>query len=391
MIFDSRISVGYEKRCQRVKKMGDLKKITPSDSEWSDWKRQLEYAACTWSDLTSQEQRLVDPVSFNKAANKFPFFVTPYYRSLINEDDPDDPIRKMTFPSAAELANTESFTMDPICEEEHAVLQGVIRRYPDRVLLILGRSCAVNCRHCTRRVLGKGKVAPIPHDGLERFLEYLVNNPQIKDVIVSGGDPLLLEDDELIDVLQKIRSISSVEIIRIGTRTPVALPMRFSNSLAKRIAALAPVFINTQFNHPKEFTKESRLAVATLINAGIPVNNQSVLLKGVNDEPEIIEKLSRNLLKERIRPYYLFICDLVEGAAHFRTTVQRGVDIIAYLRGRISGMGIPELIIDLPGGVGKIPVGPNYMEKREGLKMIFKTPNGDQLIKYLDPPTSDSQ
>jgi lysine 2,3-aminomutase len=347
----------------------------------NDWRWQLDNTVRTW-DPHGVDRDLADRV-----LDRFPMSVTPYYLSLMRADDPDDPIRRMAFPHLDELSSFGSTVDDPIREEDHAVLPGLIRRYPDRALLLVSGDCPVHCRHCTRRNMGRGKIVPVRGEGLARALAYIENTPEIRDVIISGGDPLVLEDRDLVDILSRVRSIPSVEIIRIGTRVPVTLPMRITEGLARDIARHGPVYVNTQFNHPAEMTDEALAAVGCLVDAGVPVNNQAVLLAGVNDSSEIIEDLCRALMRARVRPYYIFMCDLVPGIGHFRVSLDKGIEIMAHLRGRIGGLGIPQLVIDLPGGLGKIPVGPRYLIGREEGKTILRAPDGTP-VEYPDPTST---
>ena len=312
-----------------------------------------------------------------------PLSITPYYLSLIDRDDPADPIARLALPRVEEWTRRAELSADPIDEERHSPLPGLIRRYPDRALLLVHGGCAVNCRHCTRRILGKGNIRPVAGAELGRALSWIAARPAIRDVILSGGDPLLLEDDELLSVVDRVRAIPSVEIIRLGTRVPVTLPMRIDRGLAAALAARGPLYVNTQFDHPRELTPEAARAVATLVDAGIPVANQAVLLHGVNDDPAVVVELCRGLLRIRVRPYYLFVCDLVRGTAHFRVPLDRAIGIAAALRGRLSGLGIPQLVVDLPGGLGKIPLGADHVVRREPGRVILRAPDGT-LVDYPD-------
>ena len=337
--------------------------MTERGREWDDWRWQVARAPR------------------GAGGFGFPVVATPYYLSLVDEGDPADPIRRMILPSEDERRAAPGATDDPIREEAHAVMPGLIRRYPDRALLLVHGECAVHCRHCTRRILGRGRVAPIRGEALDRALAYVAATPEIRDVILSGGDPLLLEDDEIAGIAARVRAIPSVEIIRIGTRAPVALPMRVTRELARALAAHGPLYVNTQFNHPREVTADAVAAVARLVDAGIPVGNQSVLLAGVNDRADVMEALLRRLVAARVRPYYLFACDLVAGTEHFRVPLERAIAIMERLRGRLSGLAIPELVVDLPGGLGKVPVGPGYVVSRGPGGYVLRAPGGE-LVEY---------
>jgi lysine 2,3-aminomutase len=341
--------------------------------EWNDWRWQLAQARCG--------AELVGPAG--AIPTDFPVAVTPYYWALVDESDPDDPIRRMVAPSADERRPGRTTRPDPIDEERHAVLPGLIRRYPDRALLLVHGECPVHCRHCTRRGLGRGRIVPIRGADLDRALAWIAANPEIRDVILSGGDPLLLADDEIAGIAARVRRIPSVEIIRLGTRAPAALPMRVTAELARALAASGPLYVNTQFNHPRELTRDAVAAVGRLVDAGIPVANQAVLLAGVNDDPAVMEDLCRRLVAARARPYYLFACDLVAGSEHFRVPLARALAIAGHLRGRIGGLAIPTLVVDLPGGLGKVPIGPDHVVERRPGAWVLRAPNG-ALVDYPD-------
>jgi lysine 2,3-aminomutase len=345
-----------------------------ADAKWNDWRWQMD---------RSRHCGEFAGESVRGEAFGFPVVTTPYYWSLVDAGDPDDPIRRMIAPSEDERRAGPSLTDDPIREEAHAVLPGLIRRYPDRALVLVNGECAVHCRHCTRRILGRGSVAPVRGEALDKALAYIAANPEIRDVILSGGDPMLLEDEELGEIVAKVRAISSVQIIRVHTRVPVALPMRVTPELARLLAARGPLYVNTQFNHPRELTKDALRAVSYLADAGIPVGNQSVLLAGLNDGKDVMEELLRGLLATRVRPYYLFACDLVAGTEHFRVPLVEAFALMEHLRGRLSGLGIPQLVVDLPGGLGKVPLGPSYLVSADAVSCVLKAPNGE-LVDYPD-------
>jgi lysine 2,3-aminomutase len=349
------------------------------------WRWQIDHSVRRIDDLGPELLAADQRPDVRRAAERFPVAITPYYLSLLDSDDPQDPLRRLVLPSVAELIRTSDAYDDPIAEEAHSPLPGVIRRYPDRALLLVSGSCPTVCRHCTRRILGRGHITPLDRQGLSAAIDFIAKNPEIRDVIVSGGDPLMLEDAELDRILQAIRAVDTVEIIRVATRAPVTLPMRITPELTAVLARSGPLFLVTQFNHPREVTPESRTALSSLADAGIPLVSQSVLLAGVNDSPAVIEELCRLLLRERVRPYYLFMCDLVAGTEHFRTSLETGIGIMEHLRGRLSGLGIPQLVVDLPGGRGKIPIGPEYLVRREGDQVVLRAPDGAE-IPYPDPP-----
>lgn len=324
-----------------------------------------------------------DPARVREAARRFPMVITPYYLSLIDSCDPSDPLRRMAIPAARELDRAAGLSRDPIDEERHSPCPGLIRRYPDRALLLVSSACALGCRHCTRRHLSRGHLVSLDGPGLDRALGFIAGRPEIRDVILSGGDPLLLEDDALERILVRVRAIPTVEIVRVGTRVPVTLPSRVTKELAELLGRFHPLYVNTQFNHPREITPAAAAAVRLLVEAGIPVGNQSVLLKGVNDAPETMEELCRGLLRIRVRPYYLFLCDLWEGLGHLRAPLRVGVEIMEHLRGRLSGIGIPTLVADLSGGLGKVPVEPSRVVRGPSGEILVRAPNGD-LVPYPD-------
>jgi lysine 2,3-aminomutase len=284
--------------------------------------------------------------------------ITPYYFSLIKKFDYSDPVFSMCVPNIKELHNPSFLKNDPLNEEEDTVVDGLVHRYQDRALIISTSQCAMYCRFCTRKRIAGSSTYYLSDCQLNKIIDYLKSHPEIKDVIISGGDAFTMSNSKLENIISKVRSVESVDIIRIGTRTPVVMPQRITNELVDMLNKYHPLFVNTHFNHPNEITEESKNACLKMINKGIPVNNQSVLLKGINDEPETMIELCRNLLKIRVRPYYLFICDLVKGVEHFRTSINTGVKIMDRLRGRVSGLGIPQLILDSPEGKGKIPILP---------------------------------
>ncbi len=325
--------------------------------------------------LTEEEEEGIE-----KTKGIYPMAITPYYLSLIDPEDPKDPIRLQAIPRAVEMdakiqANGEE---DPFREEGD--IPGVTHRYPDRVLFTLTSFCAVYCRHCMRKRIFKEGERARSKEEIDQFLEYVRKREEIREVILSGGEPLSVSNEKLNYVLSKIREIPHVEIVRIGTRLPVLAPQRFfDEELLEILEKHSPIWINTHFNHPREITEEAAEAIDKLLRHGIPVNNQAVLLKGINDDPEILLKLMKELLRIKVRPVYLFHCDPIKGAIHFRTSIEKGLEIMEYLRGKISGMGIPTYAVDLPGGKGKVPINPNYIIKKEGDTYTFKSPFGSTV------------
>lgn len=327
---------------------------------------------------------------FERTVRKFPLSVTPYYLSLIDpEDYENDPVFLQSFPMAEELRIGRHDMSDPLHEDEDSPAPGITHRYPDRVLFHVSNTCSMYCRHCTRkRKVGDVDGMPSRSD-LEQGLEYIRNTPQIRDVLLSGGDPLMLSDDRLDWLLTKVREIEHVEVIRIGTRMPVVLPYRITESLVTMLKKHHPLWINTHFNHPRELTTSSRLALQRLADAGIPLGNQSVLLAGVNDCQRLIKTLNHKLVKNRVRPYYLYQCDLSEGLTHFRTPIGKGIEIIESLRGHTSGFSVPTYVVDAPGGGGKIPVMPNYIVSWGPNKVVLRNYEG-VITTYNEPESYEA-
>jgi lysine 2,3-aminomutase len=321
------------------------------------------------------ERFAVDAVPLAAVARRYPMRITPYYLGLIRQVG--DPIWRQCVPDPRELTDAAGLT-DPLDEENLSPVPGVVHRYPDRVLFLVSGACAVYCRFCTRkRQVGCAVMRRSPAD-LAAGLDYIAGNRQIRDVILSGGDPLLLSDEALGDLLERLRRIPHVEIIRLGSRVPVTLPERITENLCALLRGFHPLYLNTHFNHPREITPQTAEACRRLANAGIPLGNQTVLLKGVNDEPTVMAELMKGLLKIRVRPYYIHHMDLVRGAGHFRTRVEKGLAIVKALRGPISGLAVPHYVIDLPGGKGKVPVLPEYIE-RLGETVVLRTPSGERV------------
>jgi len=328
----------------------------------------------------------INPVPLETVCARYPLRITPYYAGLI--ETPGDPIWRQCVPDPVELEDS-GLPADPLAEAEHAVAPTLVHRYPDRGLLLAGNSCAGYCRFCTRkRRVGRGEYG-ISFAELEAGIAAVAARPQIRDVLVSGGDPLLLGDRMLGELLERLQAIPHVEIIRIGSRVPVTLPERITEGLCRVLSRIRPLYLNTHFNHPRELTEESYQACARLFAAGVVLGNQTVLLKGVNDDLETLLELNRNLLQMRVRPYYLHQMDLTAGAGHFRVRVETGCDLVAGLRGRISGMGIPQYVIDLPGGKGKVPVNRDYVEKW-GDELVLRAPDGTR-VEYRQNPEDRRQ
>jgi len=358
------------------------------DSHWRDWKWQIRHCI---RNLATFERVLGVTLSaekrkqFEETTARFPLSITPYYLSLIDTRDMEnDPIFKQSFPSSQELRVMKCDMPDPLHEDRDSPVPGVIHRYPDRVLLIVSNMCAMYCRHCTRkRRVGDQDSIPARAE-IEAGIDYIRRTPQIRDVLLSGGDPFLLSDDYLEWILSELRRIPHVEVIRIGTRTPVVLPFRITDDLVRMLRKYHPLWINTHFNHPLELTQSSREALAKMADAGIPLGNQSVLLAGVNDCPRIMRALVHKLARNRVRPYYLYQCDLSEGLNHFRTPVGKGIEILESLIGHTSGFCVPTYVIDAPGGGGKIPLMPNYLISWSTNKVVLRNYEG-VITTYKEP------
>jgi lysine 2,3-aminomutase len=357
-----------------------------TDEEWNDWHWQLRNRITTLEELA----RLL-PIPENELPirreilSDFRMGITPYYFSLIDADEPNDPIMRQAVPLHDEYIYRNVGEEDPLEEEKLSPVPGLTHRYPDRVLMVISNSCAMYCRHCTRKRLMYEDA--LPDLEIDRMVDYIARTETIRDVIVSGGDPLTCTTERLEIILQKLRAIPHVEVIRIGSRVPVTMPMRIDDELCTMLEKYHPIWINVHFNHPRECTPEAARACDRLLRTGIPLNNQSVLLRGVNDNVPTMKALVHNLMRMRVRPYYLFQCDPIRGAEHLRTPVAKGIEIMEGLRGHTSGLAVPLFVIDAPGGGGKIPVGPKYLlsyDQRVGRALLrnFQGKN----YEYHDPP-----
>ena len=372
-----------ESQQQIIEEIGNTSK-----GNWNDWKWQIKH--CIKS-VEKFEQLLGINLSeelreqFRKITEKFPMSITPYYLSLIDTDNlENDPIFKQSFPVIDELNIEKSDMSDPLHEDKDSPVPGITHRYPDRVLFLVSNTCSMYCRHCTRkRRVGDQDSIPC-REQIKKGIEYIRNNTQIRDVLLSGGDPFLLSDEYLDWILTELNGIDHIEVIRIGTRTPVVLPQRITDDLVKMLKKHHPLWINTHFNHPRELSVSSRRALNKLADAGIPLGNQSVLLAGVNDCPRIMRSLVHKLVANRVRPYYLYQCDLSEGLTHFRTPVGKGIEILESLIGHTSGFCVPTYVIDAPGGGGKIPVMPNYLISWSTNKVVLRNYEG-VITTYKEP------
>ncbi|WP_353893203.1 lysine 2,3-aminomutase [Proteinivorax hydrogeniformans] len=358
-----------------------------SKKEWEDWRWQLKNRISTVKEL-KEVVSLTDSEEhgIGKCLENLRMAITPYYASLMDKDDANCPIRKQAVPIGKELDKGDSDLEDPLSEDTDSPVPGITHRYPDRVLFLVTDQCSMYCRHCTRRRMAGSTDSAMPTSQVEQALEYVRNTPDIRDVLISGGDGLLLSDEKLEYIIKNLREIEHVEIIRIGTRAPVVLPQRVTEDLCNMLKKYHPIWINTHFNHPKELTKESKKAVQMLADAGIPLGNQSVLLKGINDCTNIMKKLVHDLVRNRVRPYYIYQCDLSKGIEHFRTPVSKGIEIIEALRGHTSGYAVPTFVVDAPGGGGKIPVMPQYLISQSPNKVVLR--NFEGVISSYSQPTN---
>jgi len=357
-------------------------------TNWKDWKWQLRHSIRdldTFESLTGIKFPPEKRSDLEKTLDKFPLSITPYYLSLIDRTNyENDPIFMQSFPSPSELRMSRYDMADPLAEDKDSPVPGITHRYPDRVLFHVSNICSMYCRHCTRK-RKVGDVDFIPdRENLERGINYIRSTPAVRDVLLSGGDPLMLPDERLDWLLGELRSIPHVEVIRLGTRMPVVLPYRITDELVSMLRRHNPLWINTHFNHPREITTSSKRAIRMLADAGLPLGNQTVLLAGVNDCPKIIRTLVQKLVANRVRPYYLYQCDLSEGLSHFRTPVGKGIEIMESLIGHTSGFAVPTYVIDAPGGGGKIPVMPNYLISWSTNKVVLRNYEG-VITTYKEP------
>ncbi|KAB2952690.1 lysine 2,3-aminomutase [Heliorestis acidaminivorans] len=360
-----------------------------TEEQWNDWQWQLQNRIETVEELSEIiNLKESEKKGIRRSLDRLRMAITPYYALLMDPDDPDDPIRKQAVPLSLELRDGNADLDDPLAEDLDSPVPGLTHRYPDRVLLLVTDQCSMYCRHCTRRRFAGTNDQVTPQEQIEQAIAYIRDTPVVRDVILSGGDSLCISDDRLEWLLQKLREIDHVEIIRIGTRTPVVMPQRITKELSERIKKYHPLWLNTHFNHPKELTEEAQKACAMLADAGVPLGNQTVLLRGVNDCPYVIKELMHRLLRNRIRPYYIYQCDLSTGIEHFRTSVAKGIEIIEVLRGHTSGLAVPTYVIDAPGGGGKIPVAPQYMISQSEEKVILRNYEG-VISSYREPAKED--
>lgn len=352
---------------------------------WTDWRWQMRASARTPAALAAWLGE-TPAAGLDAVAARYPMCTTPYYASLIRPGDPRDPVRRMLMPRREELADAAAGRGgDPFDEAGHTPVPGLIRRYRDRAVLLATDRCAVYCRHCTRKhSVGAGEGPPVVRaapGGLARITAWLTRHPEVREILVSGGDPLTLPDARIGAILRALRAVPSVEIIRIGSRVPVTLPMRITPRLARLLGRAHPLWLNTHFNHPRELTAEAATACARLADEGIPLGNQTVLLRGVNDRVATLEALFRGLLRMRVRPYYLLHCDPVEGVGHFRVPLDKALALADELRARMSGLGVPVFVVDAPGGAGKVPLTLTRVESIRAGTATLRAPRG-RIVRY---------
>lgn len=356
-----------------------------SDKDWNDWRWQVRNRIETleelkkYVNLTPEEEEGVA-----KSLKTLRMAITPYYLSLIDLNNPYDPVRRQCVPTINELHQAAADLLDPLHEDSDSPVPGLTHRYPDRVLLLVTDMCSMYCRHCTRRRFAGQTDAAMADDNIEKGIEYIAKTPQVRDVLLSGGDALMISDERLEYIIKRLREIPHVEIVRIGSRTPVVCPQRITPELVNMLKKYHPIWLNTHFNHPQEITEESAAACARLADAGIPLGNQTVLLRGVNDCTYVMKELMHGLVKMRVRPYYIYQCDLSMGLEHFRTPVSKGIEIIENLRGHTSGYCVPTFVVDAPGGGGKTPVMPNYVLSQSPSRVVLRNYEG-VITTYTEP------
>jgi lysine 2,3-aminomutase len=372
---------------KRRTKMSSARKVFTGvpDEQWNDWHWQIKNRIETLEELrkhvhfTPEEAEGVE-----KCLGSLRMAITPYYLSLIDLDDPHDPVRRQAIPTAKELHHAAADQNDPLHEDINSPVAGLTHRYPDRVLFLITDQCSMYCRHCTRRRFAGHTDAMVPMEQIDACINYVHEHSEVRDVLLSGGDALMVQDDKLEYILSKLREIKHVEIVRIGSRAPVVMPQRVTQELCAMLKKYHPLWLNVHFNHPKEITEEAKKACAMLVDAGIPLGNQSVLLRGVNDCVHVMKELVQKLLQIRVRPYYIYQCDLSLGLEHFRTPVSKGIEIIEGLRGHTTGFAVPTFVVDAPGGGGKIPVMPQYLISNAPYQVKLRNYEG-VITTYSEP------
>ncbi|HIG28428.1 MAG TPA: KamA family radical SAM protein [Verrucomicrobiales bacterium] len=363
-----------------------------SEEDWNDWRWQLKNRIQRLSQLESFVSQLSEEERNGAllSGSKLALGITPHFATLMDPSDSACPIRRQVVPNIEETQTSSWEMADPCGEDSHSPVSGIVHRYPDRVLFLVTDRCASYCRYCTRSRLVSNASGYDFHPNLDRQLDYIRKTPQIRDVLLSGGDPLLLSDSKLEFLLKELRSIPHVEFVRIGSRIPIFLPQRITESFCEMLRKFHPLFISIHCNHPAELTLEVKLALTRLADAGVPLGNQSVLLKGVNDDVDVMKVLIHKLLMCRVRPYYLYQCDLIAGSSHLRTSVRKGLEIMDQLRGHTTGYGIPQYVIDAPGGGGKVPVNPEYILSHNDERLVIRNFEG-KIFEYPEIPDTCSE
>jgi len=352
----------------------------PEEEKWADWKWQLKNRISSLEGLDehlnlSKEEHAGTLLT----GNKLSLGITPHFFNLIDKDDPECPIRRQVVPRIEETLRSPHEMADPCGEDSHMPVPGLVHRYPDRVLFLVTDRCASYCRYCTRSRVVSGAGEQELETEFEQAFEYLEKHTEVRDVLLSGGDALLFSDKKLEKILQRLHSIPHIEYIRIGSRVPIFLPQRITPELCEMLQKYHPLFVSVHVNHPRELTLEVKEGLERLANHGIPLGNQSVLLKGVNDRPELMKALVHKLIQCRVRPYYLYHCDLIEGSAHLHVPVSKGIEIMESLRGHTSGYAVPQYVIDAPGGGGKVPINPDYIVERDEHRTVIRNYEGKQF------------
>jgi lysine 2,3-aminomutase len=373
---------------EEQKKTGETRESVPpvwkgvTEREWNDWRWQLRHRITTIEQMEEIIHLIPEESEGIKhSKGRLAMAVTPYFASLMDPTNATCPIRKQAIPRVEECHLSKNDMVDPCGEDKDSPVPGLVHRYPDRVLLLVTDQCAVYCRYCTRRRLVGANERSITQGNFEEALKYLKSHRKVRDVLLSGGDPLLLENERLEELLSRLRAVPHIELLRIGTRAPVTLPQRITTGLVRMLKKYHPLMISIHFTHPKEITDAVKRACGELADAGIPLGSQTVLLKGINDKPHIMKKLVQELLKIRVRPYYIYQCDLATGTEHFRTSVATGIQIIEKLRGHTTGYAVPTYVVDAPGGGGKIPLAPVSLVSRAKGKVVLKNYEG-ALFEY---------
>jgi lysine 2,3-aminomutase len=354
--------------------------------DWDDWGWQLRNRIRSLEDLErvfdlSEDERS----TIQRVGSRLPVGITPYYASLMDRSDPSDPLRRTMIPSRGELIRTRGEADDPLAEDESSAVPGVIHRYPDRVLFLVTNFCATYCRYCTRaRMVGHTGEFHASYQQFQQGIDYIAAHTEIRDVLISGGDPLTMADDRIEWVLSRLRAIEHVEFVRIGTKVPVVTPQRITPKFVEMLRRYHPVWMSIHFMHPRELTPEVVEACARLVDGGVPLGSQTVLMRGVNDDVPTMKELMHRLLKARVRPYYIYQCDPISGSSHMRTSIEEGLQIMEGLRGHTTGYAVPTYVVDAPGGGGKIPLLPNYYEGRDGDDVLLRNYRGE-VYRYPDP------